>query len=223
MGSFEALPRGRRSVAMMPAANITRQHINSPPSQKQHHFCTKCDCASLDHAFGLSSSTCGRCAHGVFQHYSWFNRHVANPIRNHGYQGRGRAAMMVRMVAAAAAAAACGEGQEGGSAAPGKREVAGHFCPPNSPHPRTKHSPPNNTTPQPPHHIHSPPSHHRYHHSPSLNPPPSQNQILKREILPRVLLRRTKVQCADDLALPPRTLVLRRERFDEREADFYEV
>ena len=38
-----------------------------------------------------------------------------------------------------------------------------------------------------------------------------------------MLLRRTKVQCADDLALPPRTLVLRRERFDEREADFYEV
>jgi DNA repair protein RAD16 len=28
--------------------------------------------------------------------------------------------------------------------------------------------------------------------------------ILKNQIMPRILLRRTKVQCADDLALPPR-------------------
>ncbi len=28
--------------------------------------------------------------------------------------------------------------------------------------------------------------------------------VLRREILPKILLRRTKVQCSDDLALPPR-------------------
>jgi DNA repair protein RAD16 len=47
--------------------------------------------------------------------------------------------------------------------------------------------------------------------------------ILKNQILPRILLRRTKLQCADDLALPPRRRVLRRDVFDEREADFYEA
>lgn len=47
--------------------------------------------------------------------------------------------------------------------------------------------------------------------------------LLKNRILPAVLLRRTKVQCADDLALPPRTVLLRKDRFDEREEDFYQV
>lgn len=76
--------------------------------------------------------------------------------------------------------------------------------------------------------FHHAPTLHRAHeliHAPLAPTPrrPRRRQILKREILPRILLRRTKVQCADDLALPPRTLLLRRERFDEREADFYEV
>ena len=31
--------------------------------------------------------------------------------------------------------------------------------------------------------------------------------ILKNDILPRILIRRTKAQCADDLALPPRCVV----------------
>jgi DNA repair protein RAD16 len=29
-------------------------------------------------------------------------------------------------------------------------------------------------------------------------------QLLRNTLLPAILLRRTKVQCADDLALPPR-------------------
>jgi len=33
-------------------------------------------------------------------------------------------------------------------------------------------------------------------------------RVLKEEILPAILLRRTKVQCADVLALPPRLIVL---------------
>ncbi|BDA51349.1 probable ATP-dependent helicase rhp16 [Coccomyxa sp. Obi] len=47
--------------------------------------------------------------------------------------------------------------------------------------------------------------------------------LLKHQILPKILLRRTKVQCADVLALPPRTVVMRKDAFDEREADFYEA
>ena len=60
--------------------------------------------------------------HGALQHYCWWNRFVANPIKKWGYVGQGRAAM----------------------------------------------------------------------------------RLLKNEILDKVLLRRTKVQCADVLALPPR-------------------
>ena len=56
------------------------------------------------------------------QHYCWWNKYVANPIKKDGYQGPGRLAM----------------------------------------------------------------------------------RVLKEEILPAILLRRTKVQCADVLALPPR-------------------
>lgn len=48
-------------------------------------------------------------------------------------------------------------------------------------------------------------------------------RTLKLEVLDRTLLRRTKVQQADVLALPPRTIVLRRDAFDEREADYYEA
>ena len=62
--------------------------------------------------------------------------------------------------------------------------------------------------------------------SPLLPPPPqgrSAMLLLKNRIMPAVLLRRTKVQCADDLALPPRQLLLRKDRFDVREADFYEA
>lgn len=48
-------------------------------------------------------------------------------------------------------------------------------------------------------------------------------RVLKEEILPAILLRRTKVGCADVLSLPPRTVVLRKDRFDDREMDFYEA
>ena len=79
----------------------TNTHTPDPRHQRrqqhrQHHFCSKCECASLDHAFSLASTSCARCAHGPMQHYSWWNRHVANPIRNHGFTGRGKAALLVR-------------------------------------------------------------------------------------------------------------------------------
>lgn len=47
--------------------------------------------------------------------------------------------------------------------------------------------------------------------------------VLKTEVLPRILLRRTKFQQADVLALPPRLVVLRRDAMDAAEADFYEA
>jgi DNA repair protein RAD16 len=47
--------------------------------------------------------------------------------------------------------------------------------------------------------------------------------ILKNEVLARTLLRRTKEQCADDLALPPRQTRLRKLPFDAKEEDFYQA
>ena len=46
---------------------------------------------------------------------------------------------------------------------------------------------------------------------------------LKNTVLNTCLLRRTKEQCADDLALPPRTVLLRVDKMDAREEDFYEA
>ncbi|PHZ07300.1 uncharacterized protein RHIMIDRAFT_277214 [Rhizopus microsporus ATCC 52813] len=40
-------------------------------------------------------------------------------------------------------------------------------------------------------------------------------------LLDRVMLRRTKVECADDLGLPPRTVMVRRDIFSEEEEDIY--
>jgi len=48
-------------------------------------------------------------------------------------------------------------------------------------------------------------------------------RTLKNEVLDVTLLRRTKVQQADVLALPPRTIVLRRDAFSTQEADYYEA
>ncbi|KAI7893310.1 SNF2 family N-terminal domain-containing protein [Mucor mucedo] len=42
-----------------------------------------------------------------------------------------------------------------------------------------------------------------------------------RMLLDRIMLRRTKVECADDLGLPPRVVVVRRDNFTEEEQDVY--
>ena len=75
-----------------------------------------------DHTTSLLTGSRSACRHSALAHFCWWNRYVANPIKKHGYVGKGRAAM----------------------------------------------------------------------------------RILKNEILDKILLRRTKVQCADVLALPPR-------------------
>ncbi|KAI8644678.1 SNF2 family N-terminal domain-containing protein [Parasitella parasitica] len=40
-------------------------------------------------------------------------------------------------------------------------------------------------------------------------------------LLDRIMLRRTKVECADDLGLPPRTVIVRRDYFSDEEEDVY--
>lgn len=47
--------------------------------------------------------------------------------------------------------------------------------------------------------------------------------LLKDELLYKILLRRTKVERAADLALPPSAKCLRRDSFDAREDDFYQA
>lgn len=47
-------------------------------------------------------------------------------------------------------------------------------------------------------------------------------RLLRGTVLDATLLRRTKEQCADALALPPRTVRVRRDAFDVAEADVYE-
>ncbi|GLJ40484.1 hypothetical protein SUGI_0834590 [Cryptomeria japonica] len=47
--------------------------------------------------------------------------------------------------------------------------------------------------------------------------------LLKYKILNIIVLRRTKIERAADLALPPRITFLRRDAFDAREQDFYEA
>ncbi|KAI9264597.1 SNF2 family N-terminal domain-containing protein [Helicostylum pulchrum] len=42
-----------------------------------------------------------------------------------------------------------------------------------------------------------------------------------RMLLDRIMLRRTKTECADDLGLPPRTVIVRRDVFSEEEEDVY--
>lgn len=42
-----------------------------------------------------------------------------------------------------------------------------------------------------------------------------------RMLLDRIMLRRTKIECADDLGLPPRTVIVRRDVFNEEEEDVY--
>lgn len=41
------------------------------------------------------------------------------------------------------------------------------------------------------------------------------------KLLDKMMLRRTKLQCADDLGLPPRTVVVRRDIFNEEEEEMY--
>eukprot|EP00879_Flechtneria_rotunda_P011005 GHRR01011500.1.p1 GENE.GHRR01011500.1~~GHRR01011500.1.p1 ORF type:complete len:740 (+),score=369.93 GHRR01011500.1:184-2220(+) len=53
-----------------------------------HYFCNKCDCSSLDFPFTKNPAVCDLCGCNRMSHHCWWNRHVANPIKYHGYQGK---------------------------------------------------------------------------------------------------------------------------------------
>jgi DNA repair protein RAD16 len=42
-----------------------------------------------------------------------------------------------------------------------------------------------------------------------------------RLLLGRIMLRRTKIQCADDLGLPPKNVIVRRDFFTDEEEEVY--
>jgi hypothetical protein len=84
--------------------------------------------------FVKHNATCDHCDHGPMQHYCWWNKFIANPIKKFGTSSPKSLAAM---------------------------------------------------------------------------------SLLRNEILDRILLRRTKLQQADVLSLPPRTVMLRRDAFDE--------
>eukprot|EP00934_Nitzschia_sp_Nitz4_P000843 Nitzschia sp. Nitz4//scaffold123_size70294//47538//51404//NITZ4_005932-RA/size70294-snap-gene-0.118-mRNA-1//1//CDS//3329534497//843//frame0 len=59
-----------------------------------HYFCrsTGCDCKSVH--YRMKDGKCEECGHSSIQHFSYFNKHVLNPIQRAGYQGDGRRAMI---------------------------------------------------------------------------------------------------------------------------------
>ena len=46
-------------------------------------------CKSLNYDFGDSGKRCVECGHGKMNHYCWWNKHIANPIKHFGYSGAG--------------------------------------------------------------------------------------------------------------------------------------
>ena len=51
-----------------------------------------CDCDSMHYRF--DAGRCKGCGHTAMQHYSYFNKHVLNPIQRAGYRGDGRRALL---------------------------------------------------------------------------------------------------------------------------------
>jgi len=60
------------------------------------YFCKKkgCECVSYRWNFGSYNQHCSTCGHTPMFHYSYFNKHVINPIKRYGYTGDGRRAMV---------------------------------------------------------------------------------------------------------------------------------
>ena len=46
-------------------------------------------CKSLNYDFGDTGKRCVECGHGKMNHYCWWNKHIANPIKHFGYSGPG--------------------------------------------------------------------------------------------------------------------------------------
>jgi hypothetical protein len=62
-------------------------------SHKDKKTKTQCDCKSLAWNFGPMSDKCESCGHPPMQHFSYFNKHIVNPIKRYGYVGDGKKAM----------------------------------------------------------------------------------------------------------------------------------
>lgn len=63
----------------------------------KYYCCAKgCSCTSLCHPFSWSSlRACVFCGHGPLHHFSYFNKHIMNPINRLGYVGEGKKALML--------------------------------------------------------------------------------------------------------------------------------
>ncbi|KNH06181.1 DNA repair protein [Perkinsela sp. CCAP 1560/4] len=62
------------------------------------YFCQKkgCECSSLSYPFTVDNHRhCTYCGHSPLTHFSYFNKHILNPIRKYGYVGCGRQAMQL--------------------------------------------------------------------------------------------------------------------------------
>jgi hypothetical protein len=59
-----------------------------------YYFCNRygCDCKSLH--FRMENGWCQGCDHARSDHHSHFNKHILNPIRDHGVEGAGKEAML---------------------------------------------------------------------------------------------------------------------------------
>eukprot|EP00002_Diphylleia_rotans_P006368 TRINITY_DN15754_c0_g1_i1.p1 TRINITY_DN15754_c0_g1~~TRINITY_DN15754_c0_g1_i1.p1 ORF type:complete len:843 (+),score=149.61 TRINITY_DN15754_c0_g1_i1:43-2571(+) len=112
-----------------------------------YYYCKKCDCKSLNWNFDGEGPRLGRicrhCPHKPTNHFSWWNKHIINPILRFG------------MV---------------------------------------------------------------------LDDTEGQNAMkMLQRVLSRIMLRRTKLQRAGDLCLPPKVVTIRRDHLDAEENDFYEA
>ena len=58
------------------------------------YFCRgkDCNCKSLHYKF--TNGRCDECSHSAMQHFSYFNKHILNPIKRFGYVGDGRKGML---------------------------------------------------------------------------------------------------------------------------------
>jgi DNA repair protein RAD16 len=58
-----------------------------------HYFCRQKGCSCKSIHYRMESGKCLGCGHRSLSHFSYFNRHILNPIQRDGYSGDGRRAM----------------------------------------------------------------------------------------------------------------------------------
>jgi len=60
-----------------------------------YYYCKMkgCNCKSTSWSFGPMSRKCDHCKHPPLKHYSYFNKHIINPVKRSGYVGEGKRAI----------------------------------------------------------------------------------------------------------------------------------